>query len=208
MIVEINNEFCEKMCAELMNGRFICYYKDKDADDYSKINMVENFTEIQKRLDLVGYILMHSETNKTFYVVSKEWIKHRKLKFNKLESTVLLFLIQEYFKGMRSINTGTIVYVKWNDFLKDIEDVFQNNAEKKKVIDALWIFKNAGIINTDQTKKDLAEEDKESRYVIKIYPSVNCILKYEKLQDVEERIAEYISKKEDNTNNDEKGDNE
>ena len=208
MISDIDVSFCKKVCTLLMNGKFICYYDKKDAELYRKINIVEHFCEIEERLDNVGFNLVHSERDKTIYVVSQEEYKHRKYNMTKLESIVLLFLIKRYFQEIKNVGINNVVFIKWNDFLSDIEDFLRSNTEKKKVIDALWVIKNSGVIDVNASKKELFTEDENEYINITIFPSINCILQYDKLQAIVDKIEEYMQKKENNNILEEEDDEE
>ena len=179
----------KKFCTELIDGKYFCYYNNKTKEEYKDICNL--FDIISNRLDSVGYELFKSEQDKTIYVKMQSELPIKHQSFNILKSKVVLYLFKKFLSDIKNINTGAIVYYKWNEILKDLQDTCKSVREKNEIIDTLWMLKNLNIIDINTTKKLLKKNDENDQITISIFPTIKCIFEISKLDEVEEKLETY-----------------
>lgn len=180
-------------CIALMHGRYFCGYHESDKDIVHKMSNPDFFEEMKRRLEMVGYNLMYSDVDQTIYVNNQENIHSIRYNIDLFKSKVLLCLLKQYVVELRSADTSNVTYYKWNDLLDDFAEHIKTSADKTKLIDALWFFKDMRIISINAIRKALTDAQASDSIAITIYPSIKYVCNMKALNDVEERLASYVN---------------
>lgn len=180
---ETNEPKFKRIVNKLLGSNFIVFMKEDDKADY---NFLKNNQDLfSSFFDLIGFSLIYRENAYFFIKNELELIANRYLL--KKEEILILLILKKLYIEFNDINKiDNIPYTKINDIVNRYRPITSNKDIKKtNILNILRMFRRRKIIDF---KGDLTLN---SDLDIKIYPTINEIVKEETLTDLENKINDY-----------------
>ena len=177
-----------RLVGKLLTENFVYGQVQDDRNDYYAI--LENKEVIQDYLLMIGYELVHKDTQKIFYIETEN--ERNKVKLKKLETVLLLIFRLEYYKKSKAIDSNTNISVDSYDVISELQNtgIMRDKLNKTELYDAFRVLRRHKLINFEI-------RDGEISNVIEIYPTVALIVTSDDLQALNARIESYKTKESD-----------
>ncbi len=190
---ETNEVKFKKIINKLLGSNFIIYEKQDDRLDF---NFVKNNRQLfESFFNLIGFTLKYKE-NAYFFIENELEMYANRYIFKKDEILVILILKKLFIEFNNVNKIDGIPKTTLNEVVNRFRPLSNKDIKKTNINAILKYFRRRKIIDY---KGDLSANIDNDIY---IYPTINEIVNYDTLIDLDNKIKEYLnsSKKEDEVN--------
>ncbi|MBO8427854.1 MAG: DUF4194 domain-containing protein [Firmicutes bacterium] len=190
---ETNEVKFKKIINKLLGSNFIIYEKQDDRLDF---NFVKNNRQLfESFFNLIGFTLKYKE-NAYFFIENELEMYANRYIFKKDEILVILILKKLFIEFNNVNKIDGVPKTTLNEVVNRFRPLSNKDIKKTNINAILKYFRRRKIIDY---KGDLSSNIDNDIY---IYPTINEIVNYDTLIDLDNKIKEYLnsSKKEDEVN--------
>ena len=190
---ETNEVKFKKIINKLLGSNFIIYEKQDDRLDF---NFVKNNRQLfESFFNLIGFTLKYKE-NAYFFIENELEMYANRYIFKKDEILVILILKKLFIEFNNVNKIDGVPKTTLSEVVNRFRPLSNKDIKKTNINAILKYFRRRKIIDY---KGDLSSNIDNDIY---IYPTINEIVNYDTLIDLDNKIKEYLnsSKKEDEVN--------
>lgn len=190
---ETNEVKFKKIINKLLGSNFIIYEKQDDRLDF---NFVKNNRQLfESFFNLIGFTLKYKE-NAYFFIENELEMYANRYIFKKDEILVILILKKLFIEFNNVNKIDGVPKTTLSEVVNRFRPLSNKDIKKTNINSILKYFRRRKIIDY---KGDLSSNIDNDIY---IYPTINEIVNYDTLIDLDNKIKEYLnsSKKEDEVN--------
>ena len=171
-----------RLTNKLLSYNYICASRPRDLDDYYKI--IADLDLYVSYFALMDYVLENHSVDKVVNLYNLQ--NYNRYSFKKNESVILLFLRKFYYQKMQEISLLddiTITLQQLHDAI-NTTGIFGKRINKSELKEVFRVLKRYNII-------DLTGNSDDDNAVIIIYPTILYVLPVERLEEIDNILADY-----------------
>ena len=171
-----------RLTNKLLSYNYICASRPRDLDDYYKI--IADLDLYVSYFALMDYVLENHSVDKVVNLYNLQ--NHNRYSFKKNESVILLLLRKFYYQKMQEISLLddiTITLQQLHDAI-NTTGIFGKRINKSELKEVFRVLKRYNII-------DLTGNSDDDNAVIIIYPTILYVLPVERLEEIDNILADY-----------------
>lgn len=171
-----------RLTNKLLSYNYICASRPRDLDDYYKI--IADLDLYVSYFALMDYVLENHSVDKVVNLYNLQ--NYNRYSFKKNESVILLLLRKFYYQKMQEISLLddiTITLQQLHDAI-NTTGIFGKRINKSELKEVFRVLKRYNII-------DLTGNSDDDNAVIIIYPTILYVLPVERLEEIDNILADY-----------------
>ncbi|MCR1960082.1 DUF4194 domain-containing protein [Thomasclavelia cocleata] len=179
---DIKKEEFSRLTNKLLSYNYICASRPRDLDDYYKI--IADLDLYVSYFALMDYVLENHSVDKVVNLYNLQ--NYNRYSFKKNESVILLLLRKFYYQKMQEISLLddiTITLQQLHDAI-NTTGIFGKRINKSELKEVFRVLKRYNII-------DLTGNSDDDNAVIIIYPTILYVLPVERLEEIDNILADY-----------------
>ncbi|WP_286669720.1 DUF4194 domain-containing protein [Thomasclavelia cocleata] len=171
-----------RLTNKLLSYNYICASRPRDLDAYYKI--IADLDLYVSYFALMDYVLENHSVDKVVNLYNLQ--NYNRYSFKKNESVILLLLRKFYYQKMQEISLLddiTITLQQLHDAI-NTTGIFGKRINKSELKEVFRVLKRYNII-------DLTGNSDDDNAVIIIYPTILYVLPVERLEEIDNILADY-----------------
>ena len=183
-----DKEDFSRIANKLLAKTFIVCDLNEDKDDY--YTSLRFFYLLSVYFSFIDYLLFKNELNRIVYIKTTK--DRNRFHLNKIDTIIALIFRAKYFEKSKEISLDRIVTLTIEELVEEINKtkIYQSQKTITEIERALKVLRRNKICNfVGKVTKDT---------VIEILPTILILIKVSDIEDIKNKVLNYINDSEDN----------